>query len=77
MKKTSLAKRSRSRTSTTKTKAGRPLSQWNMAMQAATKLLRAQNADLKGADLFRQGAALAHELIAAGKFGCSAVKQTA
>jgi hypothetical protein len=36
-------------------------------MGEATRALRAQNPNLKGPDLFREGAVLAHQLIDSGR----------
>jgi hypothetical protein len=62
-------KRSRARAPVKKSKTNRPLTPWNMAMKEATKQLRVRNPGLRGPDLFKQGAVLAHKLIASGKFG--------
>ena len=73
---TKSTKRIKSRSSTKKPKSNRPLTPWNMAMQEATKQLRANNSDLKGPELFKQGAVLAHKLIATGKFGCGSCSKS-
>ena len=46
-----------------KTKPSKPLTPWNVAMGEATRMLRAQDPSLKGPDLFRKGAVLAHKII--------------
>ena len=52
-----------SKTTNPKRKSSRPLSAWNLAMGEATKKLREEDSSLKGPDLFRKGAVLAHEIM--------------
>lgn len=48
---------------TTTKKEVRKLSPWNLAMKQAIGILREKTPDLKGPELFRQGAKLAHQLM--------------